>query len=127
VGEGLRIPELPSSYREWRVDRDIHLQRDLFFSEGTAALYDQYRRQLGPWRYYLLLRVQSVLTPAHVRGLLGLKRAHWLRPLLALYPLLVRVGLRSMIQRLLMPAQYLATVRAMDHVAASSVRGVRTG
>jgi hypothetical protein len=66
-------------------------------------------------RYHLLLRIQAVLTPGHVRGLLGLNRAEWLRPLLRLYPFLVRAGLRSIIQRLIMPSKYLPAVRGLDH------------
>ena len=117
VGIGLGIPELPSTYTEWRADRDLHMRRDLIHSDGTAALYAQYRRHLGPWRYALLLRVQSLLVPHHVRGLLRLKPAGWLRPLLHAYPILVRAGLRSSIQRLLMPPRYLAAVRELDHFA----------
>jgi hypothetical protein len=116
VGSGLHIPELPTSYAEWKVDRDRHLQRDLAYGEGTAELYAQYRKHLGPWRYELLLRIQAVLAPAHVRGLLKLGRAEWLRPLVRFYPTLVRVGLRSTIQRLLMPSRYLSAVRDIDHV-----------
>lgn len=66
VGVGLRIPDLPQSYTDWKVDRDIHLRRDLEFSDGTRKLYAQYRRHLGVWRYRLLLRVQGILAPAHV-------------------------------------------------------------
>jgi len=119
VGTGLGIPDLPRTYAAWRADRERHLRRDLLHGEGTATLYAQYRKHLGPWRYHLLLRVQSILAPAHVRGLLRLKRAEWLRPLLRLYPVLVRAGLRSIIQRLLMPSQYLAAARALDHTPAS--------
>ncbi|HEX9983168.1 MAG TPA: oxygenase MpaB family protein [Thermoanaerobaculia bacterium] len=115
VGLGLRIPELPSTYAEWKADRDRHLYRDLLNGDGTAALYAQYRKHLGRWRYQLLLRVQSILTPEHVQYLLRLKPATWLRPLVRFYPVLVRMGLRSMIQRLLMPANYLAQVQALDH------------
>src|SRR5688500_18034462 len=43
VGTGLRIPGLPSSYALWREDRESHLRRDLVHSEGTDALYAQYR------------------------------------------------------------------------------------
>jgi hypothetical protein len=114
VGTGLRIPDLPQSYTQWRADRDIHMHRDLSFTDGTRALYAQYRRHLGPWRYSLLLRVQAILAPEHVRGLLRMKRAEWLRPLLRIYPILVRAGLRSSIQRLLMPSQYLPAVRELD-------------
>ena len=117
VGTGLGIPDLPPSYARWRADRECHLRRDLLNSDGTKALYGQYRIHLGPWRYRLLLRIQAILAPAHVRGLLRLKSAEWLRPLVRVYPLLVRAGLRSIIQRLLMPSSYLPAVRGLDHVA----------
>jgi uncharacterized protein (DUF2236 family) len=117
VGIGLGIPGLPQSYTEWKADRDVHLRRDLLRSDGTEALYAQYRRHLGAWRYRLLLLIQAVLAPAHVRNLLRLKSAEWLRPLLRVYPLLVRAGLRSIIHRLLMPSTYLAAIRGLDHIA----------
>lgn len=115
VGTGLRIPDLPQSYSEWRADREIHLHRDLLQSEGTTALYAQYRDHLGLWRYELLLQIQAVLAPEHVRDLLELKPAEWLRPFVRVYPLLVRAGLRSMIQSLLMPSRYRISVRNLDH------------
>ncbi len=115
VGTGLGIPDLPPTYAGWRADRERHLHRDLLRSGGTEALYARYREHLGPWRYHLLLRLQSILAPEHVTGLLRMKRAGWLRPLLRLYPLLVRAGMRSIIQRLLMPSRYLTAARALDH------------
>ena len=116
VGLGLRIPDLPATYAEWKTDRELHLRRDLLHSDGTAALHARYRHHLGAWRYHLLLRVQAVLAPEHVRNLLRLDRAEWLRPLLRAYPLLDRAGLRPVIQRILMPGRYLAAVRGLDHV-----------
>jgi hypothetical protein len=41
----------------------------------------------------------------------------WLRPLLRFYPVLVRAGLRSIIQRVLMPSAYLEAARGLDHSA----------
>jgi uncharacterized protein (DUF2236 family) len=117
VGTGLGIPGLRSSYALWRADRESHLCRDLVHSVGTEALYGQYRNHLGPWRYRVLLWLQAILVPEYVRGLLRLKTAEWLRPLLRVYPILVRAGLRSIIQRILMPSRYLAAVRGLDHVA----------
>jgi uncharacterized protein (DUF2236 family) len=117
VGTGLRIPDLPPSYAEWKVDRERHMRRDLLHGDGTAALYARYRDHLGPWRYRLLLRIQAVLAPEHVRGLLRLEPVAWPRALLRVYPLLVRAGLRSTIQRLLMPSRYLPAVRGLDHAA----------
>lgn len=130
VGTGLGIPDLPRTYDDWRADRERHLRRDLVRGEGTEALYAQYRKHLGAWRYHLLLRIQAILTPGHVRGLLRLRRAEWLRPLVRLYPVLVRAGLRSVIQRLLMPPRYLPAVRGLDHREASPLeprRAVRAG
>jgi len=114
VGTGLRIPGLPKSYEDWRADRVVHLRRDLAVGDGTTALYAKYREHLGPWRYRLLLLVQSILVPGHVRDLLELKPAEWLRPLVRLYPVLVRAGLRPLIQWLLMPSQFLKQVRDLD-------------
>jgi uncharacterized protein (DUF2236 family) len=125
VGTGLGIPDLPTSYTLWRADRERHLHRDLVQSEGASALYGIYRSSLGPWRYRLLRLVQAILAPEHVRDLLRLGSAEWLRPLLRVYPLLVRLGMRSVIQRLLMPAQYLATVQSLDHQTQRSVLATR--
>ena len=117
VGMGLRIPDLPTSYAEWKADRDRHMRSDLLLSDGTRALYSQYRRHLGPWRYRLLLRVQAILAPRHVRGLLRLGSADWLRPLTRVYPALVRAGMRPLLRRLLIPAIYLPAVRALDQAS----------
>lgn len=115
VGTGLAIPDLPPTYAAWKEDRDLHLRRDLVRSDGTDALYRAYREHLGTFRYALLLRIQSILAPDLVRALLQLKRALWLRPLVRLYPILVRAGLRSIVQQLLMPAPLLPAIRALDH------------
>jgi uncharacterized protein (DUF2236 family) len=120
VGNGLRLTGLPRSYTEWKADRERHLRRDLQCGDGTKMLFAQYREHLGPWRYRLLLLVQALLAPQHVRGLLRLESAEWLRSLVRLYPVMVRAGLRSMIHRLLMPAKYLPAVRGLDHVAPPS-------
>jgi hypothetical protein len=114
VGAGLCIPGLPPSYLDWKADRDLHLHRDLVHSDGTEALYAQYRVHLGNWRYDLLLQVQAVLAPDHVRSLLRLSSAEWLRPLVSVYPLLVRAGLRSILQQLLVPSRYLPAIRGLD-------------
>lgn len=114
VGIGLGMADLPGSYVGWKADRERHLRRDLVRSAGTDALYEQYRRHLGAWRYCILLRLQALIAPAHVRQLLGLRSAEWLRPVARLWPLLVRAGLRPLIQWLLMPAEHLAAVRELD-------------
>ena len=114
VGTGLRIPELPAAYAAWKTDRELHLHRDLANGAGTSELYARYRTALGPWRYQLLLRVQALLAPEHVRNLLGLKKAAWLRPFLRAYVFLVRLGLRALIYRAVMPRAYVPALLALD-------------
>ena len=115
VGTGLHIPDLPLTYADWRVDRDRHLRRDLVYSNGTKTLYTRYREHLGFWRYRVLLLLQALLVPAHVRGMLRLGSGAALRPFTRLYPLLVRAGLRPFLQWLMVPAMYLDAVRKLDH------------
>jgi len=116
IGEELGIPELPSGYDGWRADRERHLARDLAASHYTMALYAAYRRQLGPWRYTLLLQVQGALVPAPVRVLLHLPRRPCLQFALALYPVLASRSLRAAIQRALIPPAHLDAVRSLDRV-----------
>ena len=114
VGQGLQIPELPSSYAAWQKDRIRHLEQNLVHSSYTAALYKQYRHHLGSRRYALLLHIQALLVPEHVRDLLQLRRMTPLAHTLWLYPLVKRLKLRPLLQRLLIPGQHLAQVRELD-------------
>lgn len=115
VGEGLAVPELPPTYDAWRADRLLHMERDLACSDLTAELYRSYRRHIGRWRYETLLRVQGILVPDHVRRLLGLVPCRWLRPSLEAYRAAVRLGLRPLVHRFVMPPAVLSRVRALEH------------
>lgn len=114
VGDGLQIPDLPYSYADWQADRRAHIRRDLAYSIYTKRLFERYREELGSWRYGLLLQAQSLLVPERVHRLLDLPP----RPLLAstmwLYKVLNRLGLRAMVQRALLPTEYLKDIRNLD-------------
>ena len=114
VGEGLAITDLPATYADWLDDRRRHLERDLVYSEFTAALYEQYRHHLGRWRYATLLRVQSVLVPDLVRRLLDLDPCRWLPTAVMTYRTLVRISLRPLVHRLIMPPAILPAIRRLD-------------
>jgi hypothetical protein len=113
VGLLLGIADLPEDYSSWQVDRQRHLENDLVYSPYTEALYAAYRRDLGFWRYQLLLQMQAVLVPAHVNKLLNLPRFTWLRPTALIYPTLIQLGLRPLIHRTLIPPQYVAAVQQL--------------
>jgi ER-bound oxygenase mpaB/B'/Rubber oxygenase, catalytic domain len=120
VGNGLRIPELPASYEEYRIDRNLHLERDLEYSHNTARLYEQYRRHLGCWRYELLLQVQAALVPERVRRLLKLERIPLLKEMIGLYGIFGELGLRSIVQSLLLPSDYLNEIGRFDRLKSES-------
>lgn len=119
VGMALHVTELPANYVEWRVDRRLHLERDLAYSQYTARLYESYRQQLGWWRYALVLQLQAALAPERVRQLLRLEPAPLLPTALRVYGLCGVGELRALVQWLLLPADYLEDVRRLDYASAA--------
>ncbi len=114
VGAGMNVPDLPTNYSDWRTDREAHLNRDLVRSQFTDTLFQRYREQLGIGRYNLLRRVQGVLVPDQVRELLGLSKRPLVAYSISVYKILNAIGLRSVIQRLLLPSDYLDQIRSLD-------------
>jgi ER-bound oxygenase mpaB/B'/Rubber oxygenase, catalytic domain len=107
LGIGLRIPDLPTAFGSWLQDREVHLNRDLAYSNYTALLFERYRRQLGPWRYRLLLELQALLVPAQVGKLLKLRSALPLgRSSVRLYAQFAQFGLQPLAHRVLIPPRY---------------------
>jgi hypothetical protein len=114
IGEALSIPELPSSYSEWQVDRHRHMVRDLTYNKHTSMLFRQYRKHLGLLRYSLLLEVQAVLVPHEVRRLLHFNSSKLISGLVQTYGVIGGGYLRSLVHTLLIPPRYWADVRSFD-------------
>ncbi len=114
VGAGMGVPDLPTTYADWQVDRKKHLDSDLLRSDYTDRLFQRYQEQLGTWRYNLLRRVQSILVPEQVRHPLELTPDPILPHSISLYKLLNAFKLRSVVQRILLPTEYLAQIQGLD-------------
>lgn len=114
VGAGMGVPDLPTTYADWKVDRKKHLDNDLLRSDYTDRLFQRYHEQLGTWRYNLLRRVQSILVPEQVRHPLELTPDPILPHSISLYKLLNAFKLRSVVQRILLPTEYLAQIQGLD-------------
>lgn len=114
VGKGLKILLLPTTYKDWQIDRRVHLQRDLAYSEYTALLYKQYRRHLGAWRYYILLQLQALLAPDEVRRLLALKALPLSADLVRAYRIVDRLKLHLLVRRALIPPRYWPDIQKLD-------------
>ena len=116
VGQGLNIPRLPGTYADWQTDRQQHLLRNLEYSPFTHTLFSRYRDEIGSWRYALLRQAQCLLVPPPVARLLPLPRP-WLGRFLWVYGAANALGLRAVVQRVLLPTHYLARIRALERPA----------
>lgn len=114
IGEGLSVVKLPKTYAEWQLDRQRHLVRDLANSNHTSLLFRAYRKHLGLFRYHLLLQVQALLVPDHVRRLLHLNSNPLVSPLVQTYGIIGRGHLQSLVHTLLIPPRYWSDVRRFD-------------
>jgi hypothetical protein len=114
IGAGLHIGELPEKYEEWQQDRQLHLNRDLAYSTYTSLLFSQYRRQLGAWRYEILLQVQALLVPDRVRELLRLRPVEVLPYLIGWYSIVDQFGIQSVARLVLIPPRYWPDFRKLD-------------
>jgi len=114
IGEGLHVKQLPKTYSEWQVDRQRHLLRDLSYGKYTEMLFQSYRRQLGVLRYELLLQVQALLVPQHVRRLLRLRPNLIISGLVDTYGVIRSLRLQSVVHGLLIPPRHWDDVRKFD-------------
>ena len=121
IGEGLGILELPPDYAAWRTDRTRRLREDVAWAPATAALYESYRRHLGPWRYGLLRRLQAVLVPAMVRQLLQLPAPASGAHLLTMFRACRSLGLASAARRLVIPPRHWKDLEALEQLPRSSL------
>ena len=114
VGQRMGIPDLPASYPAWLLAREQHLAQNLAASAYTADLYRQYRKHLGGPRYHLLRAIQGRVVPPVVRALLRLPSGGFLRPALAFYSHTKQLPVSQWAKNALLPADYLARIRALD-------------
>ncbi len=114
VGDGMGVRDLPTTYTEWQTDRQQHLENDLERSSYTDTLFRRYREEVGGWRYNLLRQAQSLLVPARVARMLDLPQRPWLKNLLWIYPLTNALGLRALVQRILLPTAYLPRIQGLE-------------
>lgn len=115
VARRMGIPDLPADYTAWLPVREAHLAADLEFSRLTADLYQQYRKHLGPLRYWLLRQAQRLVVPATVRELLHLGSGSVLRPVLPLYRRTQRLALGRWAKAALLPPAYRGQILALDY------------
>ena len=103
MGTRMGLKSLPASYAQWLPERQQHMTDDLLISKYTSDLFAQYKKHLRPVRYSIMLRVQALLVPEHVKSLLGLKSSGAFRMLLAGYRLARMAKIDKLIEPLFLP------------------------
>lgn len=114
VGRRMGIQEIPDSHAAWLPVRQQYLAADLEYSCFTADLYQQYRKHLGPLRYWLLRHGQRLVVPSIVRDLLKLGPTSWVRPVLPVYRLTQQLALGRWMKDSILPSEYRAQIQALD-------------
>ncbi|GAB2764645.1 oxygenase MpaB family protein [Salinimicrobium soli] len=114
VGSRMEIKDLPESYSAWENQRELHLEQDLIRSRFTDDLYQQYRKHLGPVRYWLLKKVQEMECPDKVKSLLRLKKNHLIPIALSAYKVSRLIKVEGLIKSLLLPAAYKEQIKNLD-------------
>ncbi|MGB8194332.1 MAG: oxygenase MpaB family protein [Chitinophagaceae bacterium] len=114
VGVRMGIPGLPTNYNEWLQAQSYHLEHDLKRSHYTDDLFKQYRKHLGPVRYFLLLHGQKLVVPPKVNELLGRARFSVMRGIIPVYKLTRLLKLDGLVKNMILPPKYKKQIRALD-------------
>lgn len=114
MGSRMGLKELPVNYKDWTVSHTQHLRQDLAVSEYTKDLYKQYRKHLGPMRYFILKESQKLVCPAMVKKMLGLDSFSWASPLLAVYKVSRMIKFDGVLKAILLPKKYQKEIKALD-------------
>ncbi len=114
MGTRMKLQGLPTNYTEWTVMQQQHLQQDLHKSNYTIDLFRQYRKHLGPLRYYLLKESQKMVCPPLVNQLLSTGKIQWIRPLLGIYKISRLVRMDWFLKSLILPQAYKKQIKELD-------------
>ncbi len=116
VGLRMGINGLPTTYQDWLLMRNQHLEDNLIRSDFTIDLYKQYRKHLGPIRYNFLKQAQILVVPHRVSELLSLDDTALLRPVLKIYKLSRLLKLEGILKDIILPENYKAQIHNLDVV-----------
>jgi hypothetical protein len=114
IGQRMGLNELPHTYTAWLPVRVAHMERDLQKSRYTVDLYRQYKKHLGPVRYWVLKEAQLLVVPEHVKMLLGFGKLSLVAPVVPLYKWSRRWNGDRIFKALLLPPAYKPQIAALD-------------
>jgi uncharacterized protein (DUF2236 family) len=114
LGVRMGLTGLPGDFTDWERLREQYLRENLVWSPFSADLYQQYRKHLGAFRYWLLLQGQALLLPPAARRLLPLPAMAVIGPAIQLYKMVRLLRLDYWVRVALLPQKFRASVAALD-------------
>ena len=117
IGHQMHIEDIPSDYTGWKEIYENQLTRTLLKSSFTDNLFQQYRKHLGAFRYFLLLDIQRILVSRHVNELLGLGRPRIVQLLIPVYRPIRKYRWHTQLILMMVPRKFKNQVKAMDRPA----------
>ncbi|AEI51152.1 oxygenase MpaB family protein [Runella slithyformis] len=114
VGIRMGINGLPTDYAGWQQMRVDHLRDNLRSSEFTVDLYRQYRKHLGPVRYFILKQSQRLVVPQQVNVMLRLGKFSLFTGVISAYKLLRFLKAEQYLKNLILPEAYKSQIAALD-------------
>jgi uncharacterized protein (DUF2236 family) len=116
VGNRMGLIGLPTNFDQWQEMRAHHLQHDMKRSEFTIDLFKQYRKHLGPVRYFLLIEGQKLVVPSVVRKMLDFSKLSTLSIVIPFYKLSRTLKLDWLIKAAILPNEYKSEIKKLDIV-----------
>jgi hypothetical protein len=116
MGKRMMLMDLPDNYLSWLPIRDQHMEHDLAKSNFTIDLYNQYKKHLGSYRFFLLKEGQKLVCPAVVKKLIGLNKKSILTSIIPVYKLFKKLKMEWLIKEVILPAKYKKQIKELDIV-----------
>ena len=105
-GARMKLKSLSANYSNWLIQRELDMENDLEKSKYTLDLFKQYKKHLGPIRYFVLIEGQKLIIPEKVRQLLGFSKISMLTFIILFYKLSRHIKLDVVVKKLLLPKKY---------------------
>jgi len=126
IGHYMHIHDIPADYREWKKTYEHQLTCSLRNSDFTKDLFQQYKKHLGTFRYFLLLDIQRMLVSRQVNDLLRLGRPRIVQLMIPFYRMIRKYQWHKQLILMMVPSQFKAQVKAMDQNNTPGLPGITT-
>jgi uncharacterized protein (DUF2236 family) len=114
IGRQMHIHDIPTNYATWKTLYEDQITRNLQKSSFTDNLFQQYKKHLGAFRYFILLDIQKILLSDHVKRLLGFGRPAIVQLLIPVYRQVRKFKWHKQLILMMVPRKFINQVKAMD-------------